>query len=259
MIRRDFPYLPEAGHGGRPIRPCEDSIGCPGLAAVGRIITGHGFHDDETGDADTGPAWFARIDIPSGDTLAGLFASALEMEPETEELRGRAFSRWSNAATLGGVAGVVYGRDSDGWEFCGAWADSVSLARAWDFLQGNPDSDRWEDFRRDHVPPPDGHGIRVELAEGFRTPSICFRVVSDSGADYLAQTDGDRVAVARDFGFRLVGPCGCDCGETTDGSVDCGECGKTAADFAAEASAYLDSVCGSGVRVADPGYFDSVG
>jgi hypothetical protein len=252
MIRKDFPCLDTDPAGWRN-RPAPDSIGCPALAAVGRIVSGHSFHDDETGDADTGGLWFARIDLPKGGTVANLFAHALEMEPDSDELAGVDPPAWA-------CAGIIYGRDSDGFDIVGAWTDPDGFGRAWNRLSGawaEPDSGfalrKAENESRHRVRL--GHGFRVELAEGFRTTSVAFRIVHDTGADRLIQSEHDRPAVASAFGWVPRGPLGCPCHAGTDGTEDCGECGKTTADFTEEASAYIADLCGSGIRAEDPGYF----
>lgn len=250
MIRPDFPYLPGAWW------PIPGTVGNPATVAAGRILSGHGFADDETGDTDSG-AWFARIDARPGQTLAEIYAEAAAIEPEAADLRAP-FDSCPDRS----VAGIIYGRDSEGFEFAGAWADADRFARVWNHLSGawaEPDSGfairaaANESRHRVRF----GHGVRVETAEGFRGCSICFRLVGDSGADILIQTDTDFPGVAGLFGWRPRGPLGCECYRETDGTTACPACGKSAADFISEASEHIEAVAGTGIRAEDPGYFDT--
>src|SRR4029077_7937255 len=78
-----------------------------------------------------------------------------------------------------------------------------------------------------------------------------------TGETLLIQTDYDYPGLATTFGWNKVGE---DLEDTascfhtsTDGTVDCRECGKTASEFIAEAAQYLDDHIGDVVE--DPGYF----
>ncbi len=69
------------------------------------------------------------------------------------------------------------------------------------------------------------------------------------GKDILIQTDWDYPGIASSFGWE---PC---CGSgSTDGTVNCPDCGKTASEMIQSAGEYLDNHCGD--IVPDPGYFD---
>jgi len=262
MIRKDFPYLDPSPAAWRN-RPVPESVGNFRLAALGRVVTGVSFHDDETGDADTGPVWFARIDFRHGESLAAFMREWAKGEPDETDLRETPLFPVQGPGPYlpGRFAGMIYGRDSSGFEIVGVWTDADGLARAWNRLAGvwaEPDfgfalrmaeNDSRYRVRR-------GNGVRIEPAKGLPF-SVAFRIVSDSGADHLVQGESGRVGIASDFGYRLRGPFGCKCSEHTDGSEDCPECGKAAADFAGEASDYLRALCGTGIRAEDAGYFES--
>jgi hypothetical protein len=264
MIRPDFPYLDSDPSAWRN-RPIPGSVGCPKLAAVGRIISGHGFADAETGDATDGPAWFARIDIPAGETLRNLIDSAREMEPDAPELAGWNPAGWGDSPVFtaddpAAVGGIIYGRDSDGFEIIGAFARAEGFDRAWNRLAGEwaePESGfalrAAENHGRYRVRR--GHGYQIRTAEGFRTVSVCFAILSDCGDSQVIQCDLDYPGFASDFGWRPRGPLGCPC-ERTDGTVDCPECGKSASEYIAEAAAYIEELADTGIRAEDPGYFD---
>jgi hypothetical protein len=263
MIRPDFPYLDTDPAAWRN-RPVPGSLACPKLAAVGRIISGHGFADSETGDTETGGAWFARIDISEGGTLRGLIDSAREMEPDAPELVGWNPAGWNESPAFpadnpAAFGGLIYGRDSDGFEIVGAFGRD-GFPRAWHRLTGEW-SDPLASFtlraaeNHGRYRVRKGHGFRIETAEGFRGVSVCFRIVSDCGESRLIQSDYDFPGIAADFGWKPRGPLGCPC-ERTDGAADCPECGKLAGDYIAEASAYIAELAGSGIRAADPGYFE---
>ena len=253
MIRDDFPYIP--GH------QWPDSVACPVLAAVGASFSGNGTADGETGDTDAG-AWFARFDCGPSESLGTMLRDARGLDgadfpfPEgsaVPQLFGDGPGAW---------AGFIYGRDSDGREIVGAWRSADRLARVWNHLSGawaEPDSGfairAAENESRHRVR--FGHGVRVELADGFRSCGTAFRLVGDSGADILIQTDTDFPGVAGMFGWRPRGPFGCECHRETDGTTDCPACGKSAADFISEAAEHIDAVYGTGIRAEDPGFFDT--
>lgn len=71
---------------------------------------------------------------------------------------------------------------------------------------------------------------------------------SITGCTLLFQTDWEYPSLATAFGWQP-------CHRSTDGTIDCPECGKTASEMIAEATAYLDEHVGD-VLDYDPGYFD---
>jgi len=96
----------------------------------------------------------------------------------------------------------------------------------------------------------------------------CCLIRSETGRSVLVQVDLEFLGVAGAFGWDVrsvqrrddddddaivLHDCACDhC--STDGSVDCADCGVTAAEFIASAQAWLDDH--DGATVDDPGYFD---
>jgi len=283
MIRKDFPYL--RTH----FAPVPETVGCPILAACGRAISGVSMQDETFGDASDGPAWFARIDTPGG-TLQDLVRSVLHMGVDLSDayraVPGMIDARHPDAAPIwpahfGDPAafhvpnarpwgGIIYGQDSDGFEIVGAFrarhpnGGPDAIAAPWNRLAGiwgGPVRDYAyrlaENESRYRVP--FGRGFRIELAEGFRGTGLAFRLVHDSGADTLIQSDRDRVPVAEAFGYVRRGYYACDCARHWDDSADCPECGKPWADFTEEADAYISELCGTGIRATDPGYFDDGG
>lgn len=105
-------------------------------------------------------------------------------------------------------------------------------------------------------------------------------IVNDDGRTLLVQTDCDYPGTARSFGWSLqqaqrcrkcgkpdndvTGVSGCrECGadrddcdhNSTDGTVDCPDCGVTAGQFIAAAYEWLRD--NDGATADDPGYFDS--
>jgi hypothetical protein len=262
MIRRDFPCLPTEPNEW-PMRPVPETVGDAHFAALGRVLTGHSMHDDETGDADTGRLWFALIDF-GRETLADLWATARDLDPGEEDLRGDPFDLFGPAANTGAFAGMIYGRDSDGFEIVGAFSSvslfgqSSGLAEAWRILKGEatpPGLALTLARLRNPETPSEGEGVTVENAEGFGGVSLCFVLAHDSGRTVFVQSDHAYPGHAVDFGFILRGPLGCECHRNTDGSTDCPECGKEAGAFIEEAAAYLEEVTDAGYRVIDPGYF----
>ena len=282
MIRGDFPYL--RAH----FAPVPETVGCPILAACGRAISGVSMQDETFGDASDGPAWFARIDTPGG-TLVELTHAARECGACLSEALARAGATdarhpdaapiwpahfWNPAAfhvpNARPWGGIIYGQDSDGFEIVGAFrarhpnGGPDAIAAPWNRLAGvwgGPVRDYAyrlaENESRYRVP--FGRGFRIEPAEGFRTTRLAFRLVHDSGADLLIQSDRDRVPVAECFGYVRRGFYACDCSRHWDDSADCPECGKPWADFTEEADAYISELCGTGIRATDPGYFDDGG
>lgn len=104
-------------------------------------------------------------------------------------------------------------------------------------------------------------------------------IVAEDGRTILIQTDWDYPGVASSFGWSVAHVQKCpDCGgsavgpnighcqecdhaweepcrhESTDGTVDCGECGVTAAQFIEAAREWLDD--NDGAEADDPGYFN---
>lgn len=69
----------------------------------------------------------------------------------------------------------------------------------------------------------------------------------DESRTVLVQLDYDYPGLASTFGWQP-------CHSTTDGTIDCPECGKPAGEMISEAADYLDEH--SGEIVDDPGYFD---
>lgn len=88
-------------------------------------------------------------------------------------------------------------------------------------------------------------------------------VNEETGEDILVQTDWDYPGTASTFGWvpkktPMKGPGTkgakwCD-HDSTDGTIDCPVCGRTAHDFINEAMEYLDAHIGDTVGD-DPGYF----
>lgn len=82
-----------------------------------------------------------------------------------------------------------------------------------------------------------------------------YLITAEDGRDTLIQTDWDYPGTARSFGWSPdpveVGGEECD-HDGTDGTIDCGGCGRTADEFINEAREYLDAEPGP---VEDPGYF----
>lgn len=282
MIRPDFPYL--RTH----FAPVPETVGCPILVACGRALSGVSAHDETFGDTSEGPAWFARFDTPGG-TLREILDAARECGADLSEafqLAGATDARYPDAAPIlpahfgdpGAFklpnvrpwGGFVYGQDSDGFELVGAFrarhpnGGPDAIAASWNRLAGI-----WSGPVRDYAyrlaenesryRVPFGRGFRIELAKGFRGTGVAFRLVHDSGADLLIQSDRDRVPVAECFGYVRRGFYACDCSRFWDDSAECPECGKPWADFTEEADSYISDLCGSGIRATDPGYFDGIG
>jgi len=81
-------------------------------------------------------------------------------------------------------------------------------------------------------------------------------IVAEDGRTVLVQTDWDWPGVASTFGWsiRNLVPDGQACDHNgTDGTVDCPECGITAADFISAAGEWLRD--NNGATADDPGYF----
>lgn len=258
-----FPFLPAS------LAPEADTVGCEMLAAVGAYLRHFGQADATYAEAlpDT-PAWFARFTLKPGQTLADLLAAA--RRTSSDPLPGLDPPAGFPALVVPGHfsrldprpwAGVIYGRDLDGWEIVGAWRCRDRFAGAWNRLTG-----AWADpaaafavrfaENESRYRLRKGDGFRVELAEGFRRTSVAFQLVSDCGDTVLIQNDDARVGVAQAFGYQLRGPFGCECWRHTDGSEDCPECGKASTAFIGEASDHIETVAATGIRARDPGYFD---
>lgn len=247
MSRHAFPLLPAY------LQPVGATIDAPEIRGILESADLAGFSDATAGDVSECGYHAARIDFRHGETLAGLaaewfpegIAGARQLEP---------FGPFGN-----GGGGIIL-RDRDGFRYCGAWADSDRLGRAWRRLSGEwneSDTERAIHSAGERgAKIPHGRGFRIERADGFRGVSIAFRLVSDTGADILIQGDRERAAVAGNFGYILRGPFACECFRRTDGSEACGYCGKTAEDFAGEALAMIRDLAGSKVRAEDPGYFN---
>lgn len=78
--------------------------------------------------------------------------------------------------------------------------------------------------------------------------------VGREGSGVLVQTDWDYPGVARAFGWTMPkGPNRCD-HPSSDGTVDCRECGMTTSRFIQSAGRFLSSIADRGVVVEDPGY-----
>ena len=79
----------------------------------------------------------------------------------------------------------------------------------------------------------------------------------DEAATRLVQMDTDFPGLARDFGWQpQTGPNMHCVHSSTDGTVDCHDCGKPASEFIQEAAEYLDGCVATGETVEDPGYFE---
>ncbi len=76
-------------------------------------------------------------------------------------------------------------------------------------------------------------------------------IVAEDGRRVLVQTDFDFPGTARSFGWDMRGE-NCD-HDSTDGTVDCRECGATADEFIEAAGNFLYEA--DGATVEDPGYF----
>lgn len=75
-----------------------------------------------------------------------------------------------------------------------------------------------------------------------------FVLESEDGRSVHCGADYDHCGIAGNFGWRP-----CECG-STDGTVDCPDCGRKAGDMIAEATAVLYDHDGDSFE--DPGYFD---
>ena len=99
--------------------------------------------------------------------------------------------------------------------------------------------------------------VRLHSYEVF-TPSIGQIVCAEHPSEtLLVQTDRDYPAVASSFGWSIRnvqrGNKKCD-HESTDGSVDCQECGLSVTEFINTAADFLRD--NNGIEADDPGYFD---
>lgn len=94
----------------------------------------------------------------------------------------------------------------------------------------------------------------------------CLKIVNDDGRDVLVQTDRDWPGIASTFGWSIVNVQAPGLGydaeyyrpachhHSTDGTVDCRECGITAGQFIEAAREWLDDH--DGAEAEDPGYFE---
>jgi hypothetical protein len=79
----------------------------------------------------------------------------------------------------------------------------------------------------------------------------CYLITDlETEREILIKSDWDFPGVASVFGWSP-------CHRSTDGTIDCQECGKRAGTMIAEAAEYLDGC--DGATAEDPGYFDSEG
>lgn len=91
-------------------------------------------------------------------------------------------------------------------------------------------------------------------------PGAICKIVADDGRDILVQTDWDAPGIASTFGWFVSnnpGPNGPHffCFHSgTDGTIDCPDCGTTAATFINDAIEFIRDHDGESVD--DPGYFD---
>jgi hypothetical protein len=76
----------------------------------------------------------------------------------------------------------------------------------------------------------------------------CVKLEASDGRDVLFQTDWDWPAIATLFGWSP-------CHNSTDGTVTCPECGKTASAMIEEARQWLDDHDGEDCE--DPGYLEA--
>lgn len=89
--------------------------------------------------------------------------------------------------------------------------------------------------------------------------------IEDIGAGQWHVTNGKQsmclpknlelVAVAQDFGMRLRHNVHCYDRTSTDGTVACANCGRSADRFFGQAYTYLEPRVEWGVKIVDPGYF----
>jgi hypothetical protein len=96
--------------------------------------------------------------------------------------------------------------------------------------------------------------MKITLEEGdYGT----YLLVAEDGRDLLIQTDYDFPAVASNFGWRVEGVLGeTECQHaSTDGTIDCADCGMRASSFIEDAATFLDEHIGD--ETSDPGYLDS--
>jgi len=74
-----------------------------------------------------------------------------------------------------------------------------------------------------------------------------YLIVAEDGRDIQVQTDWDFPGTASTFGWQP-------CHNSTDGTVTCPDCGKTATEMITEAADFLDDNIGA--EADDPGYFE---
>ena len=102
----------------------------------------------------------------------------------------------------------------------------------------------------------------ITWSTDVNAPCCPGEIVAEDGRSILVQTDWDYPSVAQSFGWSLrnVQRCpycgGCD-HSSTDGTVDCPECGVTAGAFIAAAGEWLRD--NDGTTAEDPGYFEEEG
>jgi len=119
-----------------------------------------------------------------------------------------------------------------------------------------PSKEQWKEIdegRRKNAPPEPGEG-KGHLSQGstIRLESGDFGwdfliVNEDTGEDILIQTDWDYPGVATTFGWPGHEH------DSTDGTIDCPECGKSAMEMINEAREWLSDHIGDVAE--DPGYF----
>jgi hypothetical protein len=80
---------------------------------------------------------------------------------------------------------------------------------------------------------------KIVLEAGDVGGTYVIAEVRKHGQDHLVQTDWDRPAAARLFGWLPRKRKGCH-HRGTDGTVTCPDCGTTASEFIAEATDFLD-------------------
>ena len=80
-------------------------------------------------------------------------------------------------------------------------------------------------------------------------------IVTNGQESHNLRLDYGVVATMQDFGMRPRHNPRCTARYSTDGTIDCSRCGRTADEFLFQAMAYLAALADSGRRIIDPGYF----
>ena len=99
--------------------------------------------------------------------------------------------------------------------------------------------------------------MKITLDANPADAPCCIKVCTEDGRSLLIQTDLDYPDTASAFGFSVGNVVNADnpgCMHmSTDGTVDCPECGLSAGTFIAAARTWLDAH--DGAKADDPGYF----